>query len=104
MNKILCVYRTNLYYLDCKGALLYIPKYHLIPSIALEVLHLLHHLIEDLSVVLRRIAIGTQAEEDLLIEVGTYLGIVEPVGEGGLYVYQLLNLLSQGLALVVNDD
>jgi hypothetical protein len=39
-----------------------------------------------------------------LIEVGTYLGLVEQVGEGRLYVYQLLASHSQFFTLIVDNE
>ena len=45
-----------------------------------------------------------QTEEDFLIEVGTYLGLVEQVGEGRVYVYQLLAPHNQFFTLIVDNE
>ena len=69
---------------------------------ALEVLNLLHHLIEDLLIVLRGIASSSKTEEDFLIKVCTYLLVVEPVGKGRLHINEFLNLLSQSFTLIID--
>ena len=58
----------------------------------LEVLDLLHHLVDDFVIVLKWITILVQTNEYLVAEVCTDIAIIEPVGERGLNVYQFLNL------------